>query len=212
MPALKSEEEKARPKAAGIMIGKRGSRGLLGRVKNVSADNKAPVLVNGQDTRVLEAFLAADSEASESKRCRIGDDGDEDELQPIGYEARPEPTPKPRIGDTSSVGKVTAAAAGQRTLGPAVPEDLLERIGSNHTESKIDLRLPTPGEEAAAASVTIAADTVAAETSTEEVEPKKIRGDRGSRRRKKPEEEEDEEKVSKCTSLRLKGMQINNSC
>ena len=196
MPALKSEET-VRPKA-GIMIGKRGSRGLLGRVKNVSADSKAPVNVSGQDTRVLEAFLAADSEASRPKKCRINDDAneeeEEDEIQPIGYEARPEPKVKPRIGDTSSVsavGRAEVAVAVPRVLGPAVPADLKELTAS------VDPR-PRPSrevEEEIAAVSRVDHSLAENTTSAEDVEgssEKKLRGDRGSRRRKKPEEEEEE--------------------
>jgi hypothetical protein len=192
MPALKSAEEPAaRPKAAGIMIGKRGGRGLIGRVKKVSADNKAPAVVSGQDTRVLEAFLAAESEAVHPlKRCRTdAEDEEEDELQPIGYEPRPEPTPKQRIGDTSSL--VRPVAPSSRVLGPAMPE--------NVTQLHVD---GTGREERQPAAVRLE-ETAASAGGEEErggqleaAAEKKPRGDRGSRRRKKPEEEE-EEKVYK---------------
>jgi hypothetical protein len=193
MPALKSAEEPAaRPKAAGIMIGKRGGRGLIGRVKKVSADNKAPAVVSGQDTRVLEAFLAAESEAVHPlKRCRTEaeEDDEEDELQPIGYEPRPEPTPKQRIGDTSSLVR-PAAPQSPRVLGPAMPENLtqLPVDGTGREERQpAALRLEETeasagGEEEKGGELEAAAE-------------KKQRGDRGSRRRKKAEEEEEEEKV-----------------
>ncbi len=193
MPALKSAEEPAaRPKTAGIMIGKRGGRGLIGRVKKVSADNKAPAVVSGQDTRVLEAFLAAESETVHPlKRCRTTDaedDEEEDELQPIGYEPRPEPTPKQRIGDTSSL--VRPVAPSSRVLGPAMPENLTQPPVDGTGQEE---RQPAAGrlEETAAS----AREEEERGGELEAAAEKKPRGDRGSRRRKKAEEEEEEEKV-----------------
>lgn len=222
MPALKTaDEEKARPKAAAsIMIGKRGGRGLLGRVKNMRPDSKAQVVVSGQDTRVLEAFLAAEEEsvaASRPKKCRLTGDKeddeeeDEDELQPIGYEARPEPAPKLRIGDTLALTPSSAAvdsrvAASGRVLGPTMPDNLKEltdRSGEAVLVVPADQQQqPLSGQtEAASGSVvsrTVPMQRVCAEeeeeAEAEATAEKKTRGDRGSRRRKKPEEEEEEEK------------------
>merc|ERR1719383_874757 len=91
MPELKPAPKADKSKYAGIMIGKRGSKGLLGKVKNVTNEAKAPaVAVNTTDTKVLEAFLRDSEEQLKPKRSRLEDDGSGDELQPIGYEPKPE--------------------------------------------------------------------------------------------------------------------------
>ena len=63
MPELKtSSTAKQKP---GIMIGERGSKGLLGKVKSVAKDSFAkPVAVQSEKTKVLEAFLEKDEEVS----------------------------------------------------------------------------------------------------------------------------------------------------
>ena len=56
-PPPKTGDSAEKPKLSGIMIGKRGSKGLLGKVKNVQKENKTQVLIQTKDTSVLEAFL-----------------------------------------------------------------------------------------------------------------------------------------------------------
>jgi len=123
LPELKSKTLSAeKPKLAGIMIGKRGSKGLIGKMKNVSKDLKNPAICQATDTKVLEAFLEEtnDHKPKKSKLDNYIDDDSDDEIQPIGYEARKvTKVAKPRIGDTSVNAPTT------RVLGPQIPAELL---------------------------------------------------------------------------------------
>ena len=126
-PSVNTEK----PKLSGIMIGKRGSKGLLGKVKSVSKDLKNPAICQGTDTKVLEAFLN-DTDDSKPKRSRLEiDDDSDDEIQPIGYEAKKEPkVTRNRIGDTS----VNKPA--RRMLGPEIPVELRkDQVEDKDTES-----------------------------------------------------------------------------
>jgi hypothetical protein len=161
---------------------------------------------------VLEAFLA-ESEVSKPKKLRVDDDeeDEENEIQPIGYEARPEPKPKPRIGDTASNRPVdqqgvTPTVTPPRLIGPAVPEDIRE-LAASRTEvdasevvekGKEEETAQMAGQEVARSNLSTATPE---ESVTEEtvVSEKKARGDRGKRRKKV--EEEEEEKVCKCFSI-----------
>merc|ERR1712029_397056 len=101
MPELSTNQGPAKPKA-GIMIGKMGSRGFLGKVKNVSKAAVAkPIVVPAERTKVLEAFLQEDE--AKSKKLKMTDDDDDDSVKPISYEVQKptEPVKKNRIGDTS---------------------------------------------------------------------------------------------------------------
>ena len=206
MPELKLAPKPEKAKMAGVMIGKRGSKGLLGKVKSVTQEVKAPAIVHSTDTRVLEAFLN-DTEFVKPKRSKLDDDDDEeDEIKPIGYEPRPEskqPKPKERIGYIEMT-KPT------RVLGPEVPENLRcmatetepdksvedpkkETSGVKEPEKTSLAAEPGPDERLNNSGVSESMDF---QQSTEEFESgveKKKRGDRGSKRRRKPGEEEEEE-------------------
>ena len=105
LPELQSAAA-AKPKA-GIMIGKMGSRGFIGKSKIVAKSSAAkPIVVASERTKVLEAFLQEDEE--KSKRLKLSGENEEDEIQPIGYDVHKPTTPakKERIGDTSANKKV----------------------------------------------------------------------------------------------------------
>lgn len=185
MPELKSSSKPDKPQLSGIMIGKRGSKGLLGKVKTVDKDNKTPVFCHTTDTKVLEAFLS-ESDPVKPKRKHLEDEDEEgeSELQPIGYETRPEPKPKERIGDTS-VNKTP------RVLGPATPDDLSTRI--NDTSEPMNQDEPTAEPRTAGTQSSLPPSYLGSQAE-EDSEEKRKRGDRGTKRRKKVDEEEEEEK------------------
>ena len=117
LPELKSNT-KEKPKLSGIMIGKRGSKGLLGKVKTMTKENKTQVVIQTKDTKVLEAFLDKDDkdDSDKVKRSRLCNSSDEeDEIKPIGYEPVKEAKRKERIGDTS-INELN------KILGPRGPE------------------------------------------------------------------------------------------
>ena len=101
LPELKAPEKSEKPKFSGIMIGKRGSKGILGKVKSVDKSMKTPAIVQSTDTKIVEAFLS-ETEEVRPRRSRPGDENDDHDLAPIGYEPREEPKAKGRIGDTSA--------------------------------------------------------------------------------------------------------------
>jgi len=196
MPTLNPAPKPDKSKYAGIMVGKRGSKGLLGKVKNVINESKAPaVVVNSTDTKVLEAFLRDSEDQLKPKRSRLEDEGSGDELQPIGYEPKPEPKTKERIGDVS----VNTPA---RTIGPSIPQELRDKIP---TESKaLDVGVenkpaevrPEQTSDAIVAPSQPPTPDVNAMAEDYEKEKKK-RGDRGNKRRKRPDEEEEPEEYYK---------------
>ena len=178
LPELKSSLP-VKPKTS-IMIGKRGSKGLLGRVKSVGKDViSKPVVVASEKTKVLEAFLEKDEE--ESKRMRLCDDGED--LKPIGYDLKKsDPVPKERIGDTS-VNKV------QNKIGPEIPDHLKAALSASEGNKEnndhkvmgtLDIlnsaNLPENGN-------------LENELDTDEINRK--RGDRGSKRKTKKSEPEE---------------------
>jgi len=208
MPDLKSSEVQEKPKMSGIMIGKRSSKGLLGKVKSMTKDNKTPIVLQTKDTRVLEAFLDVDQERdTKPKRSRLDNsDNEEEEIKPIGYEARPEPKAKERIGDTS-------VNVLNKLLGPRGPQI------SDHMRAAIEEKLkgvdPSDNEniemkinEVVKSVDSLPAgmikddlkeisglDVVDAEGENELLLEKRKRGDRGSKRKRKEENKETEEDV-----------------
>ena len=195
MPELKPTNAE-KPKHSGIMIGKRGSRGLLGKVKSVSKEQKNQVVIDTRDTKVLEAFLDADKDDSEKpKRSRLDNsDNEEDEIKPIGYEARPEPKPKERIGDTSinAINKIL----GPR--GPQIPENLRGALEQKLKGANIEAVAKEIKETLAkhdpdvVASMDVDAAKIPDENSDigyEEPAQKRKRGDRGNKRKKKADED-----------------------
>ena len=208
MPELKpAQKADAKSRYAGVMIGKRGSKGLLGKVKNVSQEPRNPaVLAKSTDTKVLEAFLR-EAEDAEPKRSRLSENDAGDDLQPIGYESRPElPKAKDRIGDTS-VNKPP------RTLGPSIPQAMRNKIVAEPdnaptlpavSEPSDVAPSPLPSSEQEASESTAVPPTAAAvesvvppteDATAAESKEKKRRGDRGTKRRKKPDEEEETAEV-----------------
>jgi len=183
MPELKSTTEK--PKA-GIMIGKMGSRGFLGKIKNVSKSSVAkPVVVSSERTKVLEAFLQEDEE--KSKKLKTCDDGDEDELQPIGYEVhKPVKAPKKdRIGDTSkNEQKVPGKPVNDRKIGPIIPDNIKE------ANSKVEENNPemTPDPVVKERDPKTEDDSMSKDSTETEVVVKK-RGDRGTKRKNASKQE-----------------------
>ncbi len=197
MPELKPTNPE-KPKLSGIMIGKRGSKGLLGKVKNVPKEQKNQVVIETRDTKVLEAFLDADKDNSEKpKRSRLDNsDNEDDEIKPIGYEARPEPKPKERIGDTSinAINKILGprgpqipenlrGALEQKLKGAdieAVAKEIKETLAKHDTENALPMEVDSgklPGDEN---------NDIGYE---EEPSQKRKRGDRGNKRKKKAEED-----------------------
>lgn len=189
MPELKSGKEvsAAKPKQ-GIMIGKLGSRGMVGKIKSVSKNNfSKPIVVAAERTKVLEAFLQEDEE--KSKRLKMSVEGDDDELKPIGYDVQKptEPVKKQRIGDTSS-NKTPAPM--ERKLGPSMPDHIKSAIDSSNPDDEADKtiekeNLPDDTPQPAVGDVVMDdldnSDTV-----------KRKRGDRGAKRKNnKPEEQEE---------------------
>jgi len=184
MPELKTSVT-VKPKP-GIMIGKRGSKGLLGKVKSVAKDSfSKPVVVQSEKTKVLEAFLEKDEEVT--KKMKMCEDGED--IKPIGYDMKkPEPIPKERIGDTS-VNKV------QKKIGPEIPEHIRNTVSNDEegdkengdNDSKIVGTLDVLKEISDAGQVNL-------DVEEDSEEKQKKRGDRGSKRKvKKMEEEEPEE-------------------
>ena len=210
LPELKSKTLSAeKPKLAGIMIGKRGSKGLIGKMKNVSKDLKNPAICQATDTKVLEAFLEEtnDQKPKRSKLDNCIDDDSDDEIQPIGYESRKvTKVSKPRIGDTS----VNAPAT--RVLGPRIPSELLpaksdtdpsgggkptneeEHMEPTEAESDVAPRLSPEVGESPLSRLGIDQPDQSQDEDYMNQEKRK-RGDRGSKRRRKPDElDEGEEK------------------
>jgi len=180
MPELKTTTAKPKP---GVMIGKRGSKGLLGKVKSVAKDSfSKPVVVQSENSKVLEAFLEKEEEVS--KKMRFTDDGED--LKPIGYDIKkPEPVPKERIGDTS-VNLV------QKKIGPEIPEHIRNELSKVEDEDKEN------GKSQVIGTLAVVKDMSASEQASMDIdddgeEKQKKRGDRGSKRKvKKVEEEPDE--------------------
>jgi len=210
LPELKSKTLSAeKPKLAGIMIGKRGSKGLIGKMKNVSKDLKNPAICQATDTKVLEAFLEEtnDQKPKRSKLDNYIDDDSDDEIQPIGYEARKvTKVAKPRIGDTS----VNAPAT--RVLGPRIPSELLpaksdtDPSGGGKPTNEEEHMEPTEAESGVAPRISpevgesplsrLGIDQPDQSQDEDYMnQEKRKRGDRGSKRRRKPDElDEGEEK------------------
>ena len=118
------------------------------------------------------------------KRKHLEDEEEDSELQPIGYETRPEPKPKERIGDTS-VNKTP------RVLGPSTPDDLSTRI--NATSEPINQDEPTVEPKTAVTQSSLPPSYLGS-LAEEDSEEKRKRGDRGTKRRKKVDEDEEDEK------------------
>jgi len=180
MPELKTSSVK--PKL-GVMIGKRGSKGLLGKVKSVAKDSfSKPVVVQSEKSKVLEAFLEKDEEVT--KKMKLCDDGED--LKPIGYDVqKKEPVPKERIGDTS-VNKV------YKKIGPEIPEHIRNELSKVEEDDKEN------GENKVSGTLDVLKDISALgqdnmETDEDGEEKQKKRGDRGSKRKVKKVEEEPEE-------------------
>eukprot|EP00090_Calanus_glacialis_P045206 TRINITY_DN8245_c0_g1_i1.p1 TRINITY_DN8245_c0_g1~~TRINITY_DN8245_c0_g1_i1.p1 ORF type:complete len:740 (-),score=270.81 TRINITY_DN8245_c0_g1_i1:59-2278(-) len=180
MPELKTSAP-AKPKP-GIMIGKRGSKGLLGKVKSVAKDSFAkPVVVQSEKTKVLEAFLEKDEEVT--KKMKLCEDGED--IKPIGYELKKaEPVPKERIGDTS-VNKM------QKKIGPEIPEHIRDTLSTVEEGDKEN----SEGKVVGTLDVLKDISAVGQENmdTEEDSEEKRKRGDRGSKRKVKKVEEEPEE-------------------
>jgi len=179
MPELKSS---VKPKL-GVMIGKRGSKGLLGKVKSVAKDSfSKPVVVQSEKSKVLEAFLEKDEEVT--KKMKLCDDGED--LKPIGYDVqKKEPVPKDRIGDTS-VNIV------HKKIGPEIPEHIRTELSKVEEDDKEN------GENKVIGTLDVLKDNSALgqdnmETDEDGEDKQKKRGDRGSKRRIKKVEEEPEE-------------------
>jgi len=180
MPELKTSSVK--PKL-GVMIGKRGSKGLLGKVKSVAKDSfSKPVVVQSEKSKVLEAFLEKDEEVT--KKMKLCDDGED--LKPIGYDVqKKEPVPKERIGDTS-VNKV------YKKIGPEIPEHIRNELSKVEEDDKEN------GENKVSGTLDVLKDISALGQDNMEIdedgeEKQKKRGDRGSKRKVKKVEEEPEE-------------------
>lgn len=180
MPELKTSAA-VKPKL-GIMIGKRGSKGLIGKVKSVAKDSFAkPIIVQSEKSKVLEAFLEKDEEVS--KKMKLCEDGED--LKPIGYDLKKaEPVAKERIGDTS-VNKV------QKKIGPEIPEHIRNTVASveegdkENSDSKVETLdvlkdISSQGQENM-------------DTEEDSEEKQRKRGDRGNKRKIKKVEEEPEE-------------------
>jgi len=177
MPELKtSSTAKQKP---GIMIGKRGSKGLLGKVKSVAKDSFAkPVAVQSEKTKVLEAFLEKEEEVS--KKMKLCEDGED--LKPIGYEQKkPEPIPKNRIGDTS-VNKVA------KKMGPEIPEHIRDTLAKSVEEGDKDSE-----NKVVEGTLDVLKEISDGNMEAEDDEKHRKRGDRGSKRKVKKVEEEEEE-------------------
>eukprot|EP00088_Acartia_fossae_P013771 TRINITY_DN17284_c0_g1_i6.p1 TRINITY_DN17284_c0_g1~~TRINITY_DN17284_c0_g1_i6.p1 ORF type:complete len:800 (-),score=259.20 TRINITY_DN17284_c0_g1_i6:145-2544(-) len=209
-PPHKTSDSAEKPKLSGIMIGKRGSKGLLGKVKNVQKENKTQVLIQTKDTSVLEAFLDKDDDKPKRSRpdCDSSHSDEEDDIKPIGYEARPEPKPKERIGDTS----VNALNKVLGTRGPHLPDHLKAKNAGRTEEEGMELATVDAGSEEQNL-----ADNVMNTSNSTEDHPvlraavdncqggddvndelvnsavKRKRGDRGSKRKKREVEAEEEE-------------------
>jgi len=180
MPELKTTIAKPKP---GVMIGKRGSKGLLGKVKSVAKDSfSKPVVVQSENSKVLEAFLEKEEEVS--KKMRFTDDGED--LKPIGYDIKkPEPVPKERIGDTS-VNIV------QKKIGPEIPEHIRNELSKVEDEDKENGKSQVIGTLDVVKDMS-ASDQASIDIDDDGEEKQKKRGDRGSKRKvKKVEEEPDE--------------------
>jgi len=179
MPELKTSST-VKPKL-GVMIGKRGSKGLLGKVKSVTKDSfSKPVVVQSEKSKVLEAFLEKDEEVS--KKMKFCEDGED--LKPIGYDVhKKEPVPKDRIGDTS-VNKV------QKKIGPDIPEHiknaLIEEDDKENGQSKVGGTLEKLKDISPHGQDNM-------ETDEDGEEKQKKRGDRGSKRKVKKVDDDPEE-------------------
>jgi hypothetical protein len=184
MPELK--EVATKPKA-GIMIGKRGSKGFLGKIKSVTKDSVSkPVLAKSEQTLVLEAFLEQDEE--KTKKMKFGDG---EELKPIGYDVQKpvEPEKVARIGDTSS---------NEKKLGPEIPDHIRAtlREGPDVDSEEVSVKkdgdnLPKTDSENLVSCDS--QDRMESDLTLEESQ-KRSRGDRGTKRRaKKIDPEEDDE-------------------
>lgn len=190
MPELKVAPKLDKFKVSGVMIGKRGSKGLHGKLKSVAQDVKAPAIVHSTDTKVLEAFLN-ETEFIKPKRSKLDDEDEEDEIKPIGYEVKPEAKPKERIG-------YIAMSKPTRVLGPQVPSDLRNIAPDPELDTEKETSLgadPKTEERLDSSAVSESMDFQQSETN-EEFESgadKKKRGDRGSKRRRKPGDEDEEE-------------------
>eukprot|EP00092_Neocalanus_flemingeri_P004745 GFUD01005110.1.p1 GENE.GFUD01005110.1~~GFUD01005110.1.p1 ORF type:complete len:740 (-),score=266.57 GFUD01005110.1:100-2319(-) len=183
MPELKTSAL-VKPKP-GIMIGKRGSKGLIGKVKSVAKDSfSKPVVVQSEKTKVLEAFLEKDEEVT--KKMKLCEDGED--IKPIGYESKkPEPIPKERIGDTS-VNKV------QKKIGPEIPEHIRDTLSKDEDVDKEN----SVNESIVVGTLDVIKDIsdvgqVDPEAEEDSEDKYKKRGDRGSKRKVKKLEEEPEE-------------------
>jgi len=183
MPELKSSIP-SKPKV-GIMIGKRASKGIIGKIKSVSKESiPKPVVVQSEKTKVLEAFLEKDEENSNKLRLGLNDE----DIQPIGYELRKEdPAPKERIGDTS-VNKIL------KRIGPEIPEHVRQTLS---TESDVDKENSSVTKAVGTLDVlkNISSDDQTNKDKDAEDcdEKQKKRGDRGWKRKVKTAEDDEEE-------------------
>jgi len=209
MPNLNSSEAQNKPKMSGIIVGKRNSKGLLGKVKTMTSENKTALVLQTTDTKVVDAFLDADDLEGDtkSKRSRLdSSDNSGVEIKPIEYEAKPEPKPKERIGDTS----VNALDKLLGTCGPQMPDHMRavmkeklkgvdlsdnENIGTKINEALKNVDSLPECVTTSDAKEILGVDVLNTEGDDEVQLEKRKRRDRGSKRKKKEESKDIEQDV-----------------